>query len=609
MNCKEKLNSVITFSICGALTNKILAIILSSIRFTLYLTTFILLKTWYKETKNLESFCIFQFVYEIIILLTAILMLIFSKYLNRKWVYRSLRIHTVIITIYLFLNFFIDMCIFAGIKYKEFPDLYRFKEDPIFNYTDDNDYFLEKFIIKNTQKIDISLINETIFNITYLVKDNGQIYVPDPQFFQINFTDEMETGLKPYQKRHRSEFNRAMVLVLINIILDILSFFLWNSIRFKHKKLIQNRVIKKFGRKIVYTGYVKVIIFVIIVICYSKKEKEKNAIKEVRDNENYIPDVDVKKCDLFWKMLMESFALLGSLITFIVLMVQEDKEDFTTRGMNFPFALTFFGDGLYSYLVIFLIIIFIIGGLGVGNADIFINHHKHMHNTYIKRYGTSILFTFGLVSLFFSICGVIGSLFLIVGEIDSNGNLYIKTACKDSDISCYGLFKFAPSFPLDNRKYSKIFYYIYIKKISKSAQIKNIKNSIIMLLIYFCEFYVILFGNFLDFNFDKEKFGKCLVQDYIEKDNSELNLLDDICAKIKDNEQYYKNSLNDSYFNIFKNDNTKTNDKNEKNEKNEKKEIQIVENNNKSQTSGRVNQTNITTTVIRITTNLKTNNK
>ena len=141
MNCKEILYTAISFSICGALTNKILAIILSSIRFTLYLTTFILLKTWHKETKNLESFCIFQFVYEIIILLTAILMLIFSKYLNRKWVYRSLRIHTVIITIYLFLNFFIDICIFDIIIFKYFLDLYIFKEYIIFNYIYDNNYF------------------------------------------------------------------------------------------------------------------------------------------------------------------------------------------------------------------------------------------------------------------------------------------------------------------------------------------------------------------------------------------------------------------------------------------------------------------------------------
>ena len=608
MNCKEILYTAISFSICGALTNKILAIILSSIRFTLYLTTFILLKTWHKETKNLESFCIFQFVYEIIILSTAILMIIFSKYLNRKWIYRIIRIHTVIITIYLFFSCFFGMCIFASIKFKEFPDLYCLDEDPIFNYTDEiSSYSLEDFIIKEEKKIDISKINYDIFNYTYLEKKNNQIYVPDPKYFQINFTNVSKSDLKPYQKRHRFEFNIEMIIRLINIILDILSFFLWNSIRFKHKKLIQNRVIKKFGRKIVYTGYVRIVTVFIVVVVYIRHErsKEENALMEVRSNENYIADADIEKCDLFWEILLELFALLGSLITFIVLMVQEDKEDFTTKSMNFPFALTFFGDGLYSYLVIFLIIIFIIGGLGVRNADIFINHHKHMHNTYIKRYGTSILFTFGIVNLFFSICGVIGSLFLIVGDIDSNGNLYIKTACKDSDISCYGLFKFAPSFPLDNRKYSKIFYYIYIKKISKSAQIKNIKNSIIMLLIYFCEFYVILY-NILDFNFHQEKFGKCQVLDYIEKDNSDLNLLDDICAKIKDNEQYYKNSLNDSYFNIFKNDNTKTNDKNEKNEK---KEVQIVENNNKSQTSGRVNQTNITTTVIRITSNLKTNNK
>ena len=399
MNCKEILYTVISFSICGALTNKILAIIFSSIRFTLYLTTFILLKIWHKETKDLESFCIFQFVYEIIILTTAILMLIFSKYLNRKWIYRFFRIHTVIITVYLFINCFIDICIFAGIKYKEFPDLYSLKEDPIFNYTDSNSYFLEKFIDKNTQKIDISLINNTISNITYLVFDNGQIYVPDPQYFQINFTDEIKSGREPYQKRHRLEFNIAMILVLINIILDILSFFLWNSIRFKHKKLIQNRVIKKFGRKIVYTGYLKPVrVFKILYLYGSDKEKEDNAKIEVRYNKNYIPDVDVQTYDILWNAFMEFFALLGSFITFIVIMIQEDKEEFTTKAMNFPFALTFLGDGLYSYLVIFLIIIFLIGTLGVGNAEMFINHHKHMYNTYIKRYGTSILFTFGLIN-------------------------------------------------------------------------------------------------------------------------------------------------------------------------------------------------------------------
>jgi len=605
LNFKEKFYSVISFSICGALINKILAIIFSSIRFTLYLTTFILLKTWNKETKNLESFCIFQFVYEIIILSTAILMLMFSKYLNRKWIYRFLRIHTIIIAIYLFFNCFIDMCIFAGIKYKEFPDLYSLKEDPIFNYTDTNYYYLDKYIIKNTQKIDISLINKTIFNFTYLVKDNEQIYVPDPQYFQINFDDEIESGLKPYQKRHRSEFNVAMVLVLINIILDILSFFLWNSIRFNHKKLIQNMAIKKYGKKIVYTGYVKIVnVCIIIWFYYHEKEKEEIALIEVRNNPNYIADADLKKCDLFLSALAELFTYFGSFISFIVIMVQEDKEDFNTKAMNFPFTLTFFGDGLYSYLVIFLIVNFIIGGIIVGNAGMFINHHKHMYNTYIKRYGTIILFTFGVVNLFFSICGIIGSLFLIVGDIDSNGNLYIKTSCKDSDISCYGLFKFASSFPIDNRKYSKIFYYIYLKKISKSAQKKNISKLIIILLIYFCEFYVLLFGNMLDFNFDKERYGLCQVHDYIIKDNSDICLLDDICAKIEDNEPYYKNSLNDSYFNTISiNNNIKTNDKNEH------KDEQIVENNYKSQTSRRINQTNINSTVITIPSNLKINNK
>ena len=531
-------------------------------------------------------------------------MLIFSKYLNRKWIYRFFRIHTRIITLYLFINCFIDICIFAGIKYKKFPDLYCLKEDPLFNYDDEKYYSLEKFINKNIQKIDISLINDTIFNISYLVKDNDQIYVPDPQYFQINFTDEIKIGLKPYQKRHRSEFNAAMVLVLINIILDILSFFLWDSIRFKHKKLIQNRVIKKYGKKIVYTGYFKLVrVFIIFVFYGSDREKEKEALMEVRSNSIYIADADIETYDLLWSSLMEAFASLASLITFIVLMVKDDKEDFTTKVMNFPFTLTFFGDGLYSYLVIFLIVIFIIG-LFVNNADMFVNHHKHMHNTYIHCNGTIILFTFGLVNLFFSICGIIGSLFLIVGDIDSNGILYIKTSCIDWDISCYGLFKFASSFPFDNKNYSKIFYYIYLKKISKSAQTKIIPKLILILLIYFCEFYAILFGNMLDFNFDKERFGKCQVHDNIIKDNSELKLLDDICAKIEDNEQYYKNNLNDSYFNICKNNNNS-----KESDKNEKKEVQIVENNKKSQTSGRVNQTNIASTVIRITSNLKTNIK
>ena len=195
-------------------------------------------------------------------------------------------------------------------------------------------------------------------------------------------------------------------------------------------------------------------------------------------------------------------------------------------------------------------------------------------------------------------------MFLLVGDIDSNGKLFIKTACIDSDISCYGLFKFASSFPLDNKKYSKIFYYIYLKKISKSVQKKNITKIIFILLFYFFEFYVILFGNMIDFNFDKERFGKCEVHDILIIDNSESKLLDDIYVKIEDNEQYYKNSLNDSYFNVS---NNKNNSK--ENDKNEKKEVQIVENEYKSQISGRVSQNNIKSTVIKITSNLKANNK
>ena len=90
----------------------------------------------------------------------------------------------------------------------------------------------------------------------------------------------------------------------------------------------------------------------------SDRAREENALIEVRYNNNYIADVDIQTYDLLWNAFMQLFALLGSFITFIVIMVQEDNEDFTTKAMNFPFTLTFLGDGLYTYLVIFLIIIF-----------------------------------------------------------------------------------------------------------------------------------------------------------------------------------------------------------------------------------------------------------
>ena len=122
-----------------------------------------------------------------------------------------------------------------------------------------------------------------------------------------------------------------------------------------------------------------------------------------------------------------------------------------------------------------------------------------------------------MVYLFFSICGILGALFLIIGDIDSNGYLYIKTACIDSDITCYGLFKFAPSFNIDDKKYSKIFYYIYLKSISNSDHSKNMANLIAILLLYFSQFYVTLFDEIFDFNCDcsMKRFGKCVVNNYV----------------------------------------------------------------------------------------------
>ena len=610
MNIKEKFYNVITFSICRAQTNKILAIILSSIRFAIYLTTFILLKVWNKETKTLESFCIFQFVYEIIILSTAILMFIFSKYLNRKWIYRFLRIHIVIITIYLFFNFFIDVCIFAGIKYKEFPDLYSLYEDPIFNYTDDklwsSSYSLEKYIIKDTQKIDIYLINNTFYNYTHLIMRNGKIYVSDPQYFQINFNEEKKGKLKSYQKRHRSEFNIIMVLVLINIILDIVSFLLWNSIKYRHEKLIQNGVIKKYGLKIMYGAYYYG------RSCKHDTLQEEIAKRDIQNNENLILyDESIKtQSDSCLTALFHLFAFFAGFITFIVLMALRNTGNFTTKAVHFPFSLTFLGKGLYLYLLIFLFVSFIIDLFVLMGVKHLTNHHSYMLNYRMQCLGGVIVFTIGLVYLFFSICGILGALLFLEGEIDSNGKLYIKTACLDSDITCYGLFQFSSSFPLDNKIYSKIFYYIYIKKISKSDQSKNIASLIIILLIYFCQFYVIVFEYMIDFNFDKEKYGVCLVNDYIIKDNSEHYLIDNINVKIEDNEEYYKNNFNDSYFNISTNNNNNNNDNNT-NDINKRKEVKIIVNNNTSklQTNGTENQTNINSNTLRITSSSENNNK
>lgn len=539
-------------------------------------------------------------------------MLIFSKILNRKWIYRIVRFHTVIITIYLSLNFFFDVSIFAGIKYNEFPDLYSLKEDPLFNYSDkklsDVNTSLKRYFFKDTEIFDLSLINYTIFNTTYLEYNNNQIYVPDPQYFKISFDDEIKGDLKPYQKRHRSEFNGAMILVLINICLDILSLLLWNSIRFKHKKLIQNKVIKKFGKKIVYTGYVKLVrVFKVFVAYISDKTLEEIALMEVRQNENYIPDVDINSCSLCLFPIIELFGVLGSFFAFIFLIIEEDDENFNTRSFHFPFTLTFFGDGLYTYLITFLIVIFVIDCFFILGAEMIINHHKYMHTDYRFRVLASLyMFIGGIVNLFFSICGVIGVLFFIVGMIDSNGKLYIKTACVDSDISCYGLFQFASSFQYDTqKKYSIIFYYIYLKKSSESELKKNIAKLIVIFLIYFSHFFVFVFDNLIKFNFDKIRFGKCMIHDLMLKEkgnkNGEIDLLDYVSAKIEDNEDYYKNGLTDSYFGIFNNNNNIMKN-NKANEINKREDVQIVQNNNKNISPTSERPTNINPTAVIIVT-------
>lgn len=149
-------------------------------------------------------------------------MLIFSRYLNRKVIYRLFVFFTIIITVYLFLGLFIDICMFAGIKYKEFPDLFQLNTDPLLNYTDDiSAISLKNFININTNKIDISLINDEIFNFTYLERNGSQIYVSEPKYFKISFIDNSIGNLKPSQKRHRSEFNKEMIIQIINTILGV----------------------------------------------------------------------------------------------------------------------------------------------------------------------------------------------------------------------------------------------------------------------------------------------------------------------------------------------------------------------------------------------------
>ena len=546
---KEYLHSAVTFSICSSIVNKILSLIFSLIQFGLYFLAFLLLRNSDKKIDKLEIFYLVQLSFQIFLFLTSILMIILSKCLNRIFLYRLFRFITIFIPMYLFFNLFFDICNLVSLKYLNFPDLYCLNEDPIFDYKDEilGSYSLEKYFKKNTKIIDISKINQDIFNYTYLQKSDEQIYVPDSKHFKINFTVETINATTSYQKMHLFEFNFEMIIHLINIIFDIFSYFLWKAIKYKHKKLIQKSIMKKYGRKIIYTGYTRQ--FLMFTISHDEY-MEKEARKEVRNNDNYTTDTSVKSCTFCLSALMELIAFYGSLIVFIVLIVSRNRRSFTDNALYFPFVLTFLGDKLYYTLIIFLIINFGIDFLFIRCSDIFTNHHANIDNFSKQICGAIIIFSFGIAYLLISIYGIIGTLFMIVGSIDSNGDLYFKTCCKDSDISCYNLFKFASSFPLDNKKYSKIFYYINIKSISKSEQTGDLIRLFAMLLIYFCQFYASLFCKIFMFNFKRDKFGLCEVNNYIELNETTELCIDYLDVEIDDSEKFYLNKINDDYFKL-----------------------------------------------------------
>lgn len=146
-----------------------------------------------------------------------------------------------------------------------------------------------------------------------------------------------------------------MKIQLANIILSILSFFLWKSIRYKHKKLIENGVIKKYGKKVMYAGFVTGIIF----INSHNEYEEKKAIEEIRKMVDVIAETDVEdSCYSLIVALMEYALTYGSLIIYTALTIQKYLIKFKTKGLEFPFSLTFFGKKLYSYLLAFLIVSF-----------------------------------------------------------------------------------------------------------------------------------------------------------------------------------------------------------------------------------------------------------
>ena len=549
MKCMESLFSALTFSFCNAFTNKLLAIIFSCIKFGLYLTIYKLLQKWEQDTKKLEAFCIFQFSFEILILITSILMLIFSRYLNINYIFYCFRTLTIIITVYLFFGLFNDIYMLASIKFKAFPDMFRLDDDPLFDYYEGTFYSLNDFINKETNKINSSSINDEIFQYTHLEKNGSQIYVSDPKYFKINFTVELTGDMTPYKIQHRFEFNKEMILQLINLVFGFFSFFLWNSIRFKHKKLIQNGMVKKFGKKIMYCSYGFYLFFMIPI--NTDQIREKAELEEIRKSLDFISPSDISSCCSCMGAILELIFFLGSLIVFIILMVLRGKQSFAKKAKHFPFVLTNFGQNLYLFLLIFMIVSFGIYLFLLSKADLYINHYENKDSIIKKRCGCFTIFTFGIVYLFFSICGIVGTMFFIAGNTDSNGNLYIKTACINSDISCYGLFNFGPLFEENNQKYHSINYYIFIKEITNSDKAKNMASLITILLIYFCQFYYILFEEILVFNFDDIRFGKCVIEDYIIGDNSCLFLAENM--EIDDTNKYYRNHFNDNYFNKIEN--------------------------------------------------------
>ena len=123
-------------------------------------------------------------------------MTIITKSLSIIWIYRVFRFFIFIITMYLFFSPIIDICLFTSIKFIEYPNLYCFKEDHLFKYMDEQlnkSFDKYNYMIKN---IDINKIDKYIFEYACLELKDNKIYVSEPQYFKINFTDEYDCLIK-----------------------------------------------------------------------------------------------------------------------------------------------------------------------------------------------------------------------------------------------------------------------------------------------------------------------------------------------------------------------------------------------------------------------------